>query len=68
MNNPEDPTGPTVLRPLKSLYGLKSSARNFNNHLHSWLTSKQVGYTRSSEDFGMYTCSVRKDRIVLLAM
>ena len=67
MNDPENPTGDTLLRLLKSLDGLKSSARNFNNHLHSWRTSKQVGFTRSSEDFGMYTRGVGKDRIVLLA-
>lgn len=67
MNDPENPTGDTVLQLLTSLYGLKSAARNFNNHLHSWLTSKQVSFTCSSKDFGMYTRGVSKDRIVLLA-
>ena len=65
INDPEDPKGDTVLALRRSLYGLKSSARNFNNHLHSWLTTK-AGFTRSTEDYGMYTRGTGSARIVLL--
>ena len=64
MNDPEDPKGDTVLKLNKALYGLKSSARNWNNHFHKWLLSR--GFTRSVEDHGMYVRGVGRDRIVLL--
>ena len=47
MNDPEDPKGDTVLRLRRALYGLRSSARNWNNHLHQWLLSR--GFKRSEE-------------------
>ena len=44
MNDPNDPKGDTVLELKKSLYGLKSSARAWNNHFHKWLISKKQDY------------------------
>ena len=40
MNDPEDPKGDTVFKLNRALYGLKSSARNWNNHFHKWLLSR----------------------------
>ena len=64
MNDPEDPKGDTVFKLNRALYGLKSSARNWNNHFHKWLLSR--GFKRSAEDHGMYTRGTGAERIVLL--
>ena len=64
MNDPEDPHGGTVLALRRSLYGLKSSGRNWSNHLHGWLVS--VGFRCRVEDYGMYTRGTGASRVVLL--
>ena len=64
MNDPEDPKGDTVLKLKKALYGLRSSARAWNDHFHKWISKR--GFKRSPEDYGMYTRGDGKDRIILL--
>ena len=52
-----------VLKLNKSLYGLKQSPRCWNESLDTFL--KELGFTQSSSDSCIYTCSVENDISVI---
>jgi len=58
-----DPTTCWALQ--KCLYGLRQSARRFNEHLHNTLTT--IGYTRSKHDPCLYH-NITKDSFTLLVI